>query len=811
MLPNDASQENSQIGSFYLTLPNRGAGHPQADRANHPLVVTGGPWGKMPALITNLRSLQGMGIFANRNAQSASLQFRRYNLIYGFNGSGKSTLSRIFASLEAGAPVSELPDDSSFDVTLDDGSDFGCPTRPSGLERRILVFNADYVERNLQWSSGQANPVFYIGADQADAAGQLDIIERKAEQQAAKHRSAVEAVRAAERDFSTFKRERAKLTASRLHLGNRKYEAPALAKDYEAWRADSLGLMSDDELKAAEDFRRLDEPQPRIDTIGFDAAAIDKAYEFTVRICGQSLATVALDEVQRFPEILLWLKQGQEFHDAHSLGTCLFCGNDISVERSETLAAALDERVDQFVALITKTAGQLQALIDELGRVENGLPGADDLGSDLRHDFKTKRWEFLTAIRRVQGHLTTLKAVLASKQERPATAADLSQLPSQADVAWAAKQLGAAVATTDDLIIAHNDAVANFAARKEAAEIAIRKHFIAECKAEFGRHKSEVEAAESAVVEAVSAVKDLRDKAEQLRQQIRKHGPAAEVINKLIASYLGHPEITIAPVETGYVLRRHGRPICGAPSEGEKTAIAIAYFLSSIEAEGRKLKDMIVVVDDPISSLDTKALNYACTLIRTRLDGASQLFVLTHNLQALNEFRKSWKGRARPSGNREPSATFLYIDVAIPEGEERRYSTIGEMSRLLREYDSEYHFLFDHVLKFTANPDAYYDHGYMMPNVLRRVLDVFLAFKCPGMGLSEQVKKLCDNFPGLDKVKLGALERLSQVESHSDNLDDLLSFSSMSVEEASAAAQALIEMIEHVDSNHLAGLRHLCR
>jgi len=276
----------------------------------------------------------------------------------------------------------------------------------------------------------------------------------------------------------------------------------------------------------------------------------------------------------------------------------------------------------------------------------------------------------------------------------------------------------------------------------------------------------------------------LREKARELRQKIRTHGPAAGVINKLIAAYLGHGELTISPVNEGYELQRHGTPITGVPSEGEKTAIAISYFLSSIEADNRKLKDVIVVIDDPVSSLDTKALNFACSLVRTRLEKAAQVFILTHNLQCMNEFRKAWKGRAPPPAGKDPAATFLFIDVTIPEGQPRRSSTIIEMSKLLREYDSEYHFLFSHVLRFVEQPNAYDDHGYMIPNVIRRVLDVFLAFKSPGGGgLPGQLDKLCTDYPELDREQLAALERLAQVESHSDDLDDLLSFSKMTLEE----------------------------
>lgn len=218
-----------------------------------------------------------------------------------------------------------------------------------------------------------------------------------------------------------------------------------------------------------------------------------------------------------------------------------------------------------------------------------------------------------------------------------------------------------------------------------------------------------------------------------------------------------------------------------------------------------------MVVDDPVSSLDTKALNFACSLVRTRLEKAAQVFILTHNLQCMNEFRKAWKGKVRPAEGKAQTATFLFIDVTIPEVQQRRSSTIIEMSKLLREYDSEYHFLFSHVLRFANQPDAYDDHGYMMPNVIRRVLDVFLAFKAPGGGgLPSQLDKLCSDYPELDRERLTALERLTQVESHSDNIDDLLTFSTMTLEETRGAAAQLFEMIEHVDSKHLARLRTLC-
>ncbi len=763
----------------------------------------------MAEIITNLRSMQGMGIFANRTAGMPPLDFRRYNLVYGFNGSGKTTISRLFASLEAGSLQEHLPENCSFELTLGDSQNYGFPSNLSGLERRLLVFNSDYVDENIQWRTGRANPVFLIGADQAEAAADLVGIERQISEKNTAKSTAQLNEKAVEKAFSQFKRDRARMTASRLHLGNRKYEARELAKDYESWKSENLTELTDDELMAAEESLRARDPLLEQKPLEFDAKSIETAYQFISDMCSQSLAKVALEEVEKFPDMLLWLKHGHQFHEANDLENCLLCGNEISRERKALLSSAFDSKFDEFVAKLVKTSDRLQNVRERLQNLEENVPETASLAPEVRHTFKETREALFQEIHKVRTYLDSLNKVLVRKQKSPATPSDMTAVALHADVEMSAKKLAKAISDANTAIAAHNSIAGDFQQHKEKSQFAIRQHFIASCSHEYEVLSKELEEAHLNAVVLTDELEKLNASADQVRRKIKEHGPAADVINKLIASYLGHDELKVHPVETGYHFLRHGKSIRGMPSEGEKTAVAISYFLSSIGAEGRNLKDLIVVIDDPVSSLDSKALNYACALILRYLNNAGQLFILTHNLQCMNEFRKAWKGRT-VSDN--PTASLLFIDVTVPAGESRRYSSLGKMSRLLREYDSEYHFLFSHVLKFTDNPDAYDDHGYMMPNVLRRVLDVFMAFKAPGIvGLKQQIEYVCGEYPDLDCDRLLALERLSQVESHSDNLDDLLTFSSMTLEETRNAAHVLFEMMEKVDSRHLARLKRLCR
>lgn len=730
--------------------------------------------------------------------------------MYGFNGSGKSTLSRVLSSLELGAIHPKLPKDCLFEVTLSDGASHGVPARPTGLERRVMVFNSDFTEKNFQWSLGTANPVFFIGKEQADAYKELEDTERDMVGLTSRQTIAEVAEQQATTALASFKRDRAKTTARHLHLGSRKYEAPQLTRDYDQWGADETPIVTEDELKALEDLRRASEPMPEVREIEFDGATLPAAFRFISDMCAQSLGTVALEEIKRFPEALLWIKQGHEFHTQNELSTCLLCGNEISPERRNVLNAALDNTIDQFIDRLNKTSARLTSVKDYLGQLEE-TPHADAFYGSQTKAYKGERASFAECVKETGDVLKLLRGVLDQKLAAPATPVNLSTLPAAEVVDDINTRLMGSVSSLNAMIAEHNNAVRGFKQAQTDAEVAIRKHFVVECRAEFDQHVAYLRKATNERETAQTALHNALKKADDLRQAVRTHGPAAEVINKIVKSYLGHGELTIQAIEEGYEIHRHGAAIEGLPSEGEKTAISIAYFLSTIEADGRALKDVIVVVDDPVSSLDTKALNYACSLVRTRLSGACQLFILTHNQQCMNEFRKHWKSKLKAEDGKEPTASFHFLDVSIPEGQTKRLSKLITMPALLREYDSEYHFLFRYVLKFHAAGGNHFEHGYMMPNVLRRVLDIFLAFKCPGnTGLTGTIDQLCKAFPDLDKDRLVALERLTQVESHSDNLDDLISFSSMTIEETRDAADAMMVMMGNVDGHHLKALTKLC-
>lgn len=763
----------------------------------------------MAALIRHLRSMKGLGILADLDGQPPHLQFRKLNLVYGFNGSGKSTLSRLFASLQTGARHRALPEHCSFELELDDSNLLSCPGRLDAIQQRVLVFNADFIEDNLQWSTARANPVFYIGKAQKELGEQLKKQQEESKRLATKLILDEKSDRDSDKALASFRRTKAREIADQLRLRNRKYEANHLAQDYASIEHDADSVLTNDKLDSFVDISRKDDPPEKIEPITLPIAVNATHWiAETHAVCASTPSSAMLQVTESHPEMLMWIREGLEYHASHSLHDCLFCGNSLSDDRKEELRAAFDGGIAAMLTSIDECYGQVDAIRSILRNAK--MPALLGLSLNQQLECKSLLDLYQIAINEAQKAIDVACTLLEQKRKNPTTPITTDSLPQTEGIASLLKGVEDAENAINKIIREHNSSSDDFVRVQEDARTAIKRHYLAINAEEHSALLLQRAFAIDELDNTKANIESVRRNIQGLESQIREHGPAAEVINRLLHSYLGHPELSIVTNDSGYEFHRHGKLIKGLPSEGEKTAIALCYFLSMIDAEGRKLGELIVVVDDPISSLDSRSLNFACNLIKSRLTNSAQLFVLTHNQNCVNEFRKHWKSKAKPTDGKEPTAALLFLDVTLPKGAQSRTTRIIELPKLLREYDSEYHYLFQHVLRFLEMQDEY-DYAYMMPNVLRRVLEVFLAFKCPGSSpLSSKIDQLCKLYPDLDKDKIVALERLSQIESHSDSLDDLISFSSMVLEESQAAGNALVALMEEVDRDHVKGLRNIC-
>jgi wobble nucleotide-excising tRNase len=752
-----------------------------------------------------------MGILVDIPKNPLAPPFRKLNLIYGFNGSGKSTLSRIFSCLQTGSIHQKLPSGSSFSVKLDDGTTLSSSSGLNGIESNVAVFNSDFIEDNIQWSEARANPVFYIGANQAQAAKQLKALDARRIQLKFQAESLTETAKQSDSSFGRYKRERAKKVAAKLHLGSRRYEAPHLMRDYDSWQNSSINCLSDGELAAEEELRRQENPLPKALLLELNTTNLQSALSTVKLICEKTIGEFSLDELRDHPDMAVWLNEGCRFHKSHSPEKCIMCGSVMPVGRLEALGTALNHQVESFLESIRDLQNKMRRTSDAVSASLTSLPHPQEVSPIVRPHFERELPRMHDLARWIENYLKKLEGKLREKYSAPGTNIKFDSLPSQIELNDKIREISVTQRRLNKALEKHNSEIEDFEATKDRAETRIRQHYIAVLRDELAEqialHGAAIKRSEYANRDLEAATLEVND----LQQKIREHGPAANIINNLVHAYLGHTELSIHAVSDGFELRRHARRIEGTPSEGEKMAIAIAYFLSSLESDGRKLSDLVVVIDDPVSSLDSRALNYACSLIRSHLSTVSQLFLLTHNQQCMNEFKKAWRRKAFPGKDKEPTASFYFIDVTLPKDGDKRTSSLIELPSLLCNYESEYQFLVSRLIKFREEKSEYSEYGYMMPNVLRRTLEIFLAFKCPGKtSLGDQLRDICESYEGLDENRIRALERLAQLESHSDNLDDLISFSSMTLEETKSATETLFYLMDEVDEKHAKSIYKAC-
>jgi wobble nucleotide-excising tRNase len=136
----------------------------------------------------------------------------------------------------------------------------------------------------------------------------------------------------------------------------------------------------------------------------------------------------------------------------------------------------------------------------------------------------------------------------------------------------------------------------------------------------------------------------------------------------------------------------------------------------------------VVVIDDPVSSLDANSLFSAFGYMKERTEKASHLFVLTHNFSFFGQV-KTWFARLPKSSGQ---VRFYLVESCEREGV--RCGSLQPLDPLLRNYQSEYHFLFKKVYEEAHKTGVWsgLESCYEAPNLARRLLESFLSFRFPG-------------------------------------------------------------------------------
>ena len=215
--------------------------------------------------------------------------------------------------------------------------------------------------------------------------------------------------------------------------------------------------------------------------------------------------------------------------------------------------------------------------------------------------------------------------------------------------------------------------------------------------------------------------------------------PSAKVLTEEIARLLGRNELKFEAAGGKYRVTRDGQAAIGL-SVGERTAITLIHFLESVARYNASNGKQIVIIDDPVSSLDSDILMGISTYIwaeSVAKEHIAQIVILTHNFELFRQWDIQIDGLPRkyPSSRYEIRSTHVSVDgnlkrrarlIAWPLKQEIRkkmrstyqhsFMIVAQTLQALRTDDSMEHKL---------------DAQLLIPNVVRRMLETFLAFKHP--------------------------------------------------------------------------------
>jgi wobble nucleotide-excising tRNase len=140
-------------------------------------------------------------------------------------------------------------------------------------------------------------------------------------------------------------------------------------------------------------------------------------------------------------------------------------------------------------------------------------------------------------------------------------------------------------------------------------------------------------------------------------------------------------------------------------------AITFAYFIATLEDEAVDLSKTVVVIDDPVSSLDSNKVHATYGLIADKLwQKSNQLFVLSHHFQFIKLFH----------GPKQDKIAWYSM-----QGTSSGQPSIAACPDLITDFQSEYYYLFYRLHHLVPNDSNFY----ISRNILRRFLEALLEFK----------------------------------------------------------------------------------
>jgi len=575
--------------------------------------------------------LKNVASFDDDSVQLSDL--RQINFIYGANGTGKTTISNLIAN----------PFDSEFQY---------CKLKwRHDLPLKCLVYNKRFREKNF--GKGAIDGVFTLGQatkEEIEAINEKNVKLGKLKEEGIKKKDTLEKQESKIRDEEEEFKEDLWKNIYKKYEGDFKeafkgFMQKELFKNkfLKEFDSNDSPLMTIDQLQEKSKTIFGEEPKniDLLQQISYERLSeIESNSLWAKKIIGRPDVDIA-KLIQRL-NLNDWVNQGRAYLQEGD-NTCPFCQHlTISEKFKRDLEDYFDESFTTSIKQISSLSDEYnrlsQNLLNELSQLENN--------EKINKESKLNSDKFAVYLKTLAIQCSSNKELVSSKSKEPSRSIVLVSTKEQI------LNIERLISGANQKITEHNNIVANFQTQRSNLIKYVWKFLAEEYKTEVTKFRRKSNGLQKGIDCLNADLKTKRKEWSELDSEIKELTknttsvqPTIDQINNAL-KYYGFLSFEIVPSKSNpnqYQIKRDDGTLAESTlSEGEITFITFLYYMQL--SKGSTSKDTIsdervLVIDDPVSSLDSNILFVVSTLLKKIIKdikegtgNIKQLIILTHNV-----------------------------------------------------------------------------------------------------------------------------------------------------------------------------------